>query len=249
MQPIMPGERLPSHRVTLPHFLAERTTMQDIMTANRAFHFIWFGKPMPDHLRQNIVAWGHMHPDWKMNLWTESNLPKIRNQDLFDNAENLVPVDAVNQFRADLARYELLYDMGGFYADVDTRPLKSIDAELEGHDVFAAMEDRTYVGNTYLGSVPGHLIMREIIGAIPGSVKRNPGKRPNVLTGPKFLTPIWKHRGGYTAPSERFYPYSYSHVKDGNVPTQFGPEVICVHSWNHTAEVMERRKGRRAHTR
>jgi hypothetical protein len=111
------------------------------------------------------------------------------------------------------------------------------------------MEDRNYVGNTYLGSVPGHLIMREIIGAIPGSVKRNPGKRPNVLTGPKFLTPIWKRRGGYTAPSERFYPYSYSHVKDGNVPTQFGPDVVAVHSWNHTAEVIERRKGRRAHTR
>ena len=218
--------------------------MQDIMTANRALHFIWFGKPMPDHLRQNIVAWGLMHPDWKMNLWTESNLPKLRNQDLFDNAEALVPGDAVNQFRADLARYELLYDMGGFYADVDTQPLKRIDAELEGHEVFAAMEDRNYVGNTYLGSVPGHLIMREIIGAIPGNVRRNQCKRPNVLTGPKFLTPIWKRRGGYTARSERWYPYSYMHLKSGTVPDTFSDDVVAVHQWFHTSTALENRRAR-----
>jgi mannosyltransferase OCH1-like enzyme len=217
--------------------------MQD-QTIPKTFHFIWFGKPMPQHLRDNILAWSSMHPDWRMNLWTESNLPKLRNQALFDNAEALVPADAVHQFRADLARYELLYDMGGFYADVDTRPLKRIDAELAGHDVFAAMEDRNYVGNTYLGSVPGHLIMREIIGAIPGNVKRNHGKRPNVLTGPKFLTPIWKRRGGYTARSERWYPYSYMHLKSGTVPDTFSDDVVAVHQWFHTSTALENRRAR-----
>src|SRR5688500_19651207 len=80
--------------------------MHDIMTESKTLHFIWFGNPMPDHLRQNIIAWAEMHPDWNMNLWTESNLPHLRNQDLFDNAHDLVPSDAVYQFRADLARSE-----------------------------------------------------------------------------------------------------------------------------------------------
>jgi mannosyltransferase OCH1-like enzyme len=223
--------------------------MHDIMTDSKTLHFIWFGNPMPDHLRQNIIAWAGMHPDWNMNLWTESNLPKLRNQDLFDNAPDLVPDDAVYQFRADLARYELLYNMGGFYADVDTRPLKRINGELRGHDVFAAMEDRNWVGNTYLGSVPGHLIMREIIGAIPGNVKRNLGHRPNVLTGPKFLTPIWKRRGGYTAPSARFFPYLYSEVRSGKVPTTFSDEVVAVHEWFHTESVIRARRRRSASLR
>jgi mannosyltransferase OCH1-like enzyme len=217
--------------------------MQD-QTIPKTFHFIWFGKPMPQHLRDNIIAWAAMHPDWRMNLWTESSLPKLRNQDLFDNAEDLVPVDAVHQFRADLARYELLYDMGGFYADVDTRPLKRIDPELAGHDVFAAMEDRNWVGNTYLGSIPGHLIMREIVGAIPRNVKRHLGQRPNVLTGPKFLTPIWKRRGGYTARTERFYPYLYREVINGTVPNTFGDDVVAIHTWHHTTTVMENRRAR-----
>jgi hypothetical protein len=106
------------------------------------------------------------------------------------------------------------------------------------------MEDRNYVGNTYLGSVPGHLIMREIIGAIPGSVKRNPGKRPNVLTGPKFLTPIWKRRGGYTARSEHWYPYSYTHLKSGTVPGTFSDDVVAVHQWFHTSTALENRRAR-----
>jgi mannosyltransferase OCH1-like enzyme len=222
--------------------------MQD-QKIDKTFHFIWFGKPMPQHLRDNILAWAAMHPDWKMCLWTESNLPKLRNQDLFDNAKDIVPADAVNQFRADLARYELLYDMGGFYADVDTRPLKRIDSELAGHEVFAAMEDRNYVGNTYLGSVPGHLIFREIVGAIPASVKGGKGKRPNVLTGPKFLTPIWKRRGGYTAQSHLFYPYSYTDLKNGTVPTDYHPDAVAVHEWFHTATVLEARRAHASGTR
>jgi mannosyltransferase OCH1-like enzyme len=208
----------------------------------KLLHFIWFGKPMPAHLQDNIGRWQATHPDWEVLLWTESNVPTLRNQSLFDDAANLVPPDAINQFRADLTRYEILCSMGGFYADVDTYPLNRIDPELAGHEVFAAMEDRNYIGNTYLGCVPETMLFADIISSIPGSVRRNPGKRPNVLTGPKFLTPVWRRHHGYTAPSERFYPFSYSHVRNGNVPTEFGSEVVACHEWNHTVEVMERRK-------
>lgn len=218
---------------------------QDVQIPKR-LHFIWLGPPLPDHLRSNIYEWERIHPEWQAHVWTEQNLPNLRNAELYQRAEKLVPRDAVYQFRADLIRYELLYDHGGFYADVDTRPLKSINDELAGHDVFAAMEDRTWVGNTYLGSVPNHPLFADIITSIPGNVKRNAGKRPNVLTGPKFLTPIWNRNGGYTARTERFYPYLYREVINGTVPDTFGDEVVAVHQWFHTATVME---NRRAHAR
>lgn len=220
--------------------------MTDDILKHKRLHFIWLGPPMPDHLRSNIYAWERMHPDWMAHVWTEHNIPMLRNMELYKQAKNLVPADAVYQFRADLIRYELLYDFGGFYADADTRPLKSINDELSGHDVFAAMEDQSWVGNTYLGSVPGHPLFADIITSIAGNVKRNPGKRPNVLSGPKFLTPLWRRNNGYTAKSERFYPYSYMHVRNGSVPDAFGDDVVAVHEWYHTATVME---NRRAHTR
>ena len=220
--------------------------MTDDILHQRKMHLIWLGPPLPDHLRSNIYEWERLHPEWMAHVWTEQNLPNLRNADLYQRAEKLVPRDAVYQFRADLIRYELLYDFGGCYFDVDTRPLKSINDELAGHAVFAAMEDSTWVGNTYLGSVPNHPLFADIITSIPGNVSRNAGKRPNVLTGPKFLTPIWKRNGGYTARTERFYPYLYREVINGTVPDTFGDDVVAVHTWHHTTTVME---NRRAHAR
>ena len=208
----------------------------------KKLHFIWLGSPMPEHLAANVSTWRKMHQDWLTYIWTERNLPMLRHTDLYRRAADIVPRDAVNQFRADLIRYELLFDFGGFYADVDSKPLKSINDELAGHDVFAAMEDRNWVGNTYLGSRPGHPLFADIITSIPGNVKRNQGKRPNVLTGPKFLTPIWRRNNGYTARSERWFPYSYTHVKAGKIPTTFSDDVVAVHGWFHTQSVMEARR-------
>jgi len=220
--------------------------MTDDLRIPKRLHFIWLGSPMPSHLAANLREWERLNPGWDAVLWDEHSIPPLDNMDLFKAARDLVPADAVYQFQADLLRYEVLGMWGGFYADVDTRPLKPIAPELAGHDVFAAMEDRNWVGNTYIGSVAGHPLLAEIVASIPANVRRNRGKRPNVLTGPKFITPIWKRHRAYAAPTERFYPYSYSNVRNGTVPQTFGPEVTAIHSWNHTDTVMQNRRAQRA---
>jgi mannosyltransferase OCH1-like enzyme len=219
--------------------------MQDVAIPQK-LHFIWLGGPMPNHLRANVKAWEMMHPQWCLHLWTEQNLPKLRNQGLFDRADRLVPRDAVYQFQADIARYELLYDIGGFYADVDTRPLRPVDESLLGHREFAAMEDRNWVGNTYLGAVARHPVFLDLITGLPGNVQRLRGKRPNHLSGPRYLTTAWNRHHAYVAPSHQWYPYSYTDVKNGTVPTDYHPDAVAVHQWFHTASIME---ARRAHTR
>ena len=217
--------------------------MQDAKIPKR-LHFIWLGKPMPRHLADNVHQWRELHPEWQAYVWGEDNIPMLRNSELYRNARKLVPPDAVYQFQADIIRLELLYDFGGFYADVDTRPLKPIDEALTGHDAFAAAEDRSWVGNTYLGSTPGHPMFAELITHLTGNVRRHRGKRPNHLSGPRYLTPIWRRHGAYVAPSHQFYPYSYTDVKAGTVPTTFAPDVVAVHGWNHTREVLEARRVR-----
>jgi len=208
----------------------------------KKLHFIWLGKPMPEHLQRNVMEWRRLHPDWLTYLWTEKNVPVPRHDRLYRRAKDYVPTDAVEQFQADILRYELLYDFGGFYADVDTRPLRPIGEALAGREVFAAAEDRNWVGNTYLGSVPGHPIFADLIGGLAANVRRLKGKRPNHLSGPRYLTPIWRAHGGYVAPTEQWYPYSYTHVKNGNVPSDYDTNVYAVHEWHHTQRVMENRR-------
>lgn len=173
-------------------------------------------------------------------MWVDGDLNWLQNKSLYDDAEKLVPPDAVGQFRADIARYEILHRYGGLYVDCDTVALKPIDSALEGHDAWAASEDGNWVGNTYVASVPGHPVVTELVGMTAHSVKVNRGKRPNKMTGPQFLTPIWRKHGCHVAESKLFYPYSYADVKRGTVPDDVG-DAYATHLWQHTKEVMDRR--------
>jgi len=209
----------------------------------KIMHHIWIGGPLPVHLRSNCITWGDLHPDWDMKLWTEAEIDEIglQNRALYDQAEKIVPSDAVEQFRADIVRYELLALFGGVYVDVDTRPLRNIEPALAGHHEFAAHEDRTWIGNTYLGAVPGHPVMQALVAGLPANVHRFRGKRPNKLSGPQYLTPVWNRHGGHIAPQRLWFPYSYIDVKRNTVPEKFDPDVFAVHGWDHTRRVLASR--------
>lgn len=209
----------------------------------KIIHHIWIGDPMPSHLRANCVEWSKLHPDWDMKLWTEVEIDEIglQNRALYDQAAKIVPVDAVEQFRADIVRYEVLALFGGMYADVDTRPLRNIEPALAGHYEFAAHEDRTWVGNTYLAAVPGHPIMQALVAGLPANVHRFRGKRPNKLSGPQYLTPVWNRHHGHVAPQRLWFPYSYIDVKRQTVPETIAPDVYAVHGWDHTRRVLASR--------
>lgn len=214
----------------------------------RIFHFIWVGSPVTMTMQGRIRAWVDMNPGWTYRLWDQQDLTDLGNQDLFDRAEELVPIDAVGQFRSDIARYEILQRHGGFYTDFDTRPLKPLDERMFRHGAWAAMEDARWVGNTYLYADPGHPLFCELVNGLADNVAKCPGPRPNKLTGPQYITPQWRvyaERGeAGLGHHDQWFPYSYSHVKSGNVPTTFGDDVYAVHEWHHTKELLAKRSVR-----
>lgn len=212
----------------------------------KKLHFIWVGKPMPKHLYENIYRWQDMHPDWSYTLWDDDDLDWLENRPYFDLAERYVPADAVGQFRADLARYEILHRFGGFYADVDTYPLKPIDKALNGRREFAAREDAAWIGNTYLGSVPGHEVFADAIKSLPNSIDCNKGARPCISTGPQFLTPIWLQYKCYAAPTHDWFPYGYMDVRAGRKLCVKG-DPYAVHTWQHSKDLKEKRERRNRH--
>jgi mannosyltransferase OCH1-like enzyme len=190
-------------------------------------HHIWLGDPMPVHLERYIETWEEHHPDWDHRLWT--HFEGLRNQNLYDRAGEITP--HVGQFRADIARYEILYEHGGVYVDCDFECLRPLDNLISGIGCFAAweLEDR-WVNNAILGATPGHPLFDDLIRALPASVSRNAGRRPNRMTGPQFLTPIWRRWHATTFPSAWFYPYPWSELdRQGE---QF-PDAYAVHHWEN----------------
>jgi inositol phosphorylceramide mannosyltransferase catalytic subunit len=210
------------------------------MAIPRIIHHVWVGSPVPDEPAAWMESWRRLHPTWVHRLWRDDDLGWLTHRDLFDRAPGLVPVDAVGQLRADIARYEILARHGGLYVDCDTEALRPVDEVLTGVEVWAAMEDDRWVGNTYLASTPGHRVMQALVSGIPGSVRRRAGQRPNTMTGPQYLTPLWRSYRCPVSASRRWFPYSYRDVRNGTVPTAFG-DAYAVHHWQHTRDLLEAR--------
>ncbi len=209
-------------------------------------HAVWGGPPLPSHLMDNLREWERLHPDWVHHLWADEDLDWLEHRDLYDAAPELVPADAVWQFRSDIARYEILHKFGGLYVDCDMLPLRPFDDVLAGHDAWAGMEDRNWVGNAILYAERGHPVLVDLLAGLRENiaVESRKGSRPNRLTGPRYLTPAWRRHGCETAPARLVYPYSYTDVKAGTVPLSFDYDVLCVHEWQHTRDLLEVRRAR-----
>lgn len=202
------------------------------MTIPRVFHSIWVGDPMPDHLRGYVASWTSVHAGWEHKVWGDSDLDWLQNQELYDFAEAITKHHG--QFRADVARYEILHRFGGVYVDCDFEALAPIDELLLGVECFAAWEtDDVWVNNAILGAEPGHPLLKALIDGLPANVRRHRGKRPNVTSGPQYLTPLMRDRDDVTIyPSAMFYPYRWDQLERCG---ETFPEAYAVHHWNRKA--------------
>jgi inositol phosphorylceramide mannosyltransferase catalytic subunit len=214
------------------------------VTIPRVIHHVWIGRPMPRHLQDCVASWARAHPQWEHQLWTDDALQWIPNRSLYDRAGELLPDHAVPQMQSDLARYAILQRHGGLYVDCDTECRRNVEPALEGHSAFAAAETDRWVGNTYLAAEADHPVMAALVDRVADHVVAYRGFRSaGRMTGPRFLTPIWREFGCHVAPRHLWFPYGYDDVKRGQVPTNHGT-AYAVHYWQHTRDVLAARRQR-----
>lgn len=215
------------------------------VTPPKLIHQIWVGSPVPDGFDAYRRSWARHHPGWDIHLWTDGNLPKLANQRLYDAAADYVPPENIGQFRADIARYELLWRFGGVYVDIDFEALKPIDRLLDGVDCFAAWEiqDR-WIANGFMGCVPKHPFVGRLIGELPASVERLRGNRPNRSSGPQYLTRLYRQDPTQMTvfPTWLFYPYLYSDIGTVKAEPPWPTECVAVHHWWNRRRMLERQR-------
>lgn len=190
---------------------------------------------MPDHLKAYGETWERHHPGWEFCLWNEDNLPPLQNQQLFDMAEVIAP-NNVGQFRADIARYELLHTRGGVYVDTDMECLQPLDSLIAGVDCFAGWElANRWVNNAVLGSVAGHPFLAALVDGLEANVRRKRGARPNVLSGPGYVTPMYRRFAKQVTVFKQrtFYPYGFADVGTDREKGPF-PDSYACHHWENT---------------
>jgi inositol phosphorylceramide mannosyltransferase catalytic subunit len=214
----------------------------------KIIHQVWVGSDPPEHLQEYMETWRAIHPDWDYMLWTDDEVCNVnwRFQAWHDRAEEVAGKFA-GQFRADLLRYEILLDVGGVYVDVDFECLKPLDAILEGVSAFCAWEfeprhgHRGWLNNAIMGARLGHGWLSELTARLPahlGEMLERGQTRPNILTGPQFLTPVTRRflkDGAVKAfPSALFYPYLWNELHRNR--EEFAG-AIAVHHWENQRKI------------
>ena len=161
-----------------------------------------------------MKTWQDMNPDWEYMLWTDDNLPQIANRVQFDAMKELAG-------KADILRYELLQEHGGFFIDADSICTKPLDDFFVENDSFCCWENeyiRTgLMCNGYLAACKGNKLMGHLqarISMIPKEVLESAPKLTAwQITGPGLLTDTVK-RTQYSKlriyPSHYFLPRHYS---------------------------------------
>jgi hypothetical protein len=215
----------------------------------QVIHRIWVGGAIPERFAQYEKQWRKLHPKWELRLWTDEDFaePWLENQHLFDNAMEYVPQDAVGQFRADVARYEILLKYGGVYVDCDVEPVKAFDPLMKCKGFAGWEEQGRWVGNTVLAAAAESHVMKEMIEAVAVKSEENKGKAATHLSGPRVLTKVYKNlsnlqRADFTVyPQHYFFPYSYKDLRSTADPAERKyTNAYAIHHWQHQREMRNR---------
>ena len=153
-----------------------------------------------------------------------------------DVLRDLVPPDAVGQYRADIARYEILHRYGGVYADLDTTCQRPIGPLLPEGQLVAGWEVQgKWIGNTVIAAPAGHGALAEIIAALPAIARRHAPAKANKLSGPKAITPLLRRRHDvHLLDQGTFYPVAWDEPERSTDPH---PHAYVVHHWQHQRDL------------
>lgn len=185
----------------------------------KKLHIIWIGddKKRPDRW---ISTWCEKHPDWEIKIWGNDDLKSIcwKTQKQIDVFLKYKKYEGV----ADCMRYEILEQHGGVYVDADSICKKPMDDLLEC-DFFTVYsgsnDDPLRVANGFIGSVPNHPVMAEMIKAIV--TLENPYKKwswrhmrmlktqPWKTVGPILFTKVLASYKVNILPSFTFLPHHF----------------------------------------
>lgn len=205
----------------------------------KIIHQIWLGDQSLRPVKL-METWKKVNPGWEYKLWTEENLPILVNQKHFDNYGN----NYVG--KANILRYEILKQFGGFYIDADSKALKPLDEKLLDCKAFACWENekvrRDIISNGYLASEKNGVIVSTLINEINSFdetiVKNISGWR---ITGVMLLSNIYKQQKVSDElkvyPSHYFIPTHWSGLKySGN------DDIYCEQYWGNTLQKYEELK-------
>ncbi|WP_312411024.1 glycosyltransferase [Pseudescherichia sp.] len=158
------------------------------MKIPKTIHIVWIGDESKTP-RQMIETWKKHNPGWKVVVWGNAALKKTR----WINQKHINAMIHAGKMcgAADIMRYEILFNHGGFAVDADSICIRPLEEWLFDSQVCASMENEIVrpglIANGYLASEPQAALMAEMIMGLTEK-KTVLDTQPWQVTGPKYLT-------------------------------------------------------------
>lgn len=204
----------------------------------KIIHQIWLGeKPFPEKYKELSSILREKHSDWIYKLWTDNDIEKFNliNHELYHQTPSFAE-------KANILRYEVLFQYGGMYVDTDFECLKPFDFLHHCCDFYAGLEyapasyDKFIIGNALIASRPQHVILAMLIEEINKHWRMyEPWNKINQLerSGTRCLSRVIKEvifacKGiNIIFPSNIFYPFTGKTII-------VQPETLGIHYWDLT---------------
>lgn len=210
-------------------------------------HRLWLGPhKMPEQYTWYAQEWERLNPDEKVITWTETTLQPLtwRNQAVLDDIERRDGGrNGVEKYvqMADVIGYELIYQFGGVYCNVDVQPVRPLSDLGRLYKAWAGYEDQdSFIVNSIMGGPPLDPFWRAVIDELPERYFSMPGAEMNIATGPHLLTEM--HARYPTRMivfnQEVFNPVHWNTIPAGeDASLRFNladfPNTVAVHHWGH----------------
>ena len=191
----------------------------------KVIHTVWLGEEMPKEYSDYMEQWRVLNPEYEVKVWSEEDIPSLGIQHLVDQALTYAG-------KADVMRFHILRDHGGYYIDTDMkplRPLREIDTTT-GLIVCRQNNLDSMVGVSFLAAPPQHPALREMCKRLaPGIPEGNPVKHTGPLAWGSIINdPRWSRS---ELPVHVMYPLPYTAPRTTEVSKEVYPGSIACHMW------------------
>jgi len=229
-------------------------------------HVIWFGGKLPQEYHGFYQSWLEKHPEWTIIFWTdneknydqgvrvygfESLRELLDNKKLYNSRfvidvadctfENKIFFDQADNYgeKSDILKWEVVYQFGGLYVDVDFECIKNLDNLHYRYDFYTGIQpldtNCVQLGAALFAARPRHPILQHCV----ETIKDDRDKEQIVVkTGPIHFTrsciavsnQLYNDIHTIIFPATYFYPCSYEQRgQPSNVWLR--PESYAVHHW------------------
>lgn len=183
----------------------------------KIMHQIWIGpKPAPTKF---MDTWKNKHPDFEYIRWNEDELTKRNFQyECLDAINKMTEING----KADIIRWEILYQYGGIFLDADSICIEPFDETFLSKNGFAGFENemarKNLVATGTMGFPKHHPICRAAIDWIlkNDTCPLTCGNRAWYTVGPGLLTRVLENNKFLdfnVYPSFAFLPFHFTGLK------------------------------------